>query len=163
MSEKETVEEIKTRLKVEVPGEEEVIIEEEVVVVEVETESSPIVDELSNMGRRVADSLKNGWNSEERVKLESEFREGVRSFANEVDKVIRDIKSSASTERVRTEMSNTNLNAEGEEIAQKARSGFAKGLRWFSDELGKLADNITVESDDVADMPEKSPEPMAEE
>ncbi len=160
MSEKETVEEIKARLKVEVPGE-EVTIEEEVVVIEVENESSPLVDELSNMGRKFADTMKNGWNSQERAQIESDVREGFRSFANEVDKVFREIKSSPTTDRVRSEMSNVSSKIESEDITQKARIGFAKGLRWFSDELGKLAESINTDADVVAEPAVQTP-PSAE-
>ena len=151
MSDEQTVEEIKARLKVEIPVE-----EEEILKVEVDGEKSDIVNELSNMGRKFAETMKNGWNSEERTKFEAEIRQGVRSFADEVDKVIRDLKSSSTTEKVRTEASNVRTKLEADEVAQKARGGFVKGLRWFSDELGKLADSFTPETD------EKQPEDVAE-
>ena len=49
------------------------------------------------------------------------------------------------------------------DISHKTQSGLAKGLRWFSDELGKLADSFTPaekEPADVAaeaDAPEEAP------
>ena len=67
----ESVEEIKARLKVEIPVE-----EEEVLKVEVDGENG-IVDELSKMGRKFAETLQSTWNSEERANFESEVREGV--------------------------------------------------------------------------------------
>ena len=43
--------------------------------------------------------------------------------------------------------------AESGDIGMKTRSSLAMGLRWFSDELGKVADSFTA--------PEKGPEDVS--
>ncbi len=149
----ETVDEIKERLKVEIPVE-----EEDVLKVEVEDENN-IVDELSKMGRKFAETLQSAWDSEERSKFESEVREGVKSFADEVDKVIRDIRASAGGEKAKATAEDLRAKVETkvdvDDFSKKARGGMVSGLRWFSEELGKLADQFTPASD------EKSPDDVA--
>ena len=38
------------------------------------------------------------------------------------------------------------------ELGKKTQSSLAKGLRWFSDELGKLADSFTAVEKEPEDM-----------
>lgn len=159
MSDEPTVDEIKERLKVEIPME-----EEEILKVEVEEESASIVDELGNMGKKFAETLQTAWDSEERNRFESEVREGLKSFADEVDKVMRNVRagnvmpSGETTEKIKTEAEQVRTRIETkidvDEIAGKARSGLVTGLRWFSDELGKLADQFTTSESAVEKAPE---------
>ena len=136
MSNEETpsVEEIKERLKVEIPVEEEVSKED------VKTD---IAKELKDVGRQFAETLQTAWNSEERQRVEAEVREGMKSFAKEVDKVIREVKESQMAEKVKDEAVEIKDKLESGKIGQKTRSGVVQGLHWLSEELGKLADQFT--------------------
>ena len=152
----ESVEEIKARLKVDIPVEEEEII----MKVEVEDEEGGIVDELSKMGRKFAETLQSAWDGEERAKFETDVREGVRSFADEVDKVIREIRAKAGADKVKANAEDlrakVGTKVDVDDLGKKARSGIVSGLRWFSEELGKLADQFSPSS------AEKSPEDIAD-
>lgn len=151
----ETVEEIKARLKVDIPIEEEEVI----MKVEVDDENG-IVDELSKMGRKFAETLQSAWDSEERSKFEADVREGMRSFTSEVDKVIRDIRTSAGADKAKASAEDLREKVETkvdvDDFTKKARGGIVSGLRWFSEELGKLADQFSPAS------AEKSPEDIAD-
>ena len=127
------VEEIKERLKIEV--EEEAPAQAD--------SSGNIAEEFKNMGRQLGETLQSMWNSEERQRLESQVREGVDSFVNEVDKVIREAREGKVAERVSTEASKVGEKVDASDIGRKARGGIVQGLHWLSEELGKLADQFT--------------------
>ncbi len=141
-----SVDEIKERLSVEIEVEEE--------ATEAETQKVDVAVELKNLGRQFAETLQSAWNSEERQRVEVEIREGMRSFADEVDKVIQEAKESKAADKVKEKATNVAGKVETAGLGRKARGGFVNGLRWLSEELVKVADKFTV--------PEKSPEDVAE-
>lgn len=135
-----TVEEIKARLKVEVPTEPEVIkVEEEPVKPQVD-----VANELRDLGRQVADTLRTAWNSQERQKLEVEIREGVKSFVDELDKMIREAKESPAAHKIKEEATQAKTRIESSDVGQKAKVSLVNGLHWLSEEIGKLADQFTI-------------------
>ncbi len=125
-----------------------------------------VVDEFKKLGRQFAEAIEAAWNSEERMRVEGEVRQGVNSFVQEVDKVIREAKSSATAEKVKGEAAGAKARVESTDLGVKARDGIVLGLTWLSEEFGKLADQFTPSSqpaEDVADAPvEKSPEDIAD-
>ena len=138
MSEETTpsVEEIKERLKVEVPVEEEE-------VTKAEAQSVDVAGELREFGRQFADTIRTAWNSAERQRLEGELRDGMRSFADEVDKAIQEIKSSPAADKVKSEAVHVRERVQTSDVGNKTRAGVAQGLQRLSEELGKLAERFT--------------------
>jgi hypothetical protein len=67
----------------------------------------------------------------------------MRSFADEIDKAIQEVRTSEATSKVRTEASQAAERVQTSEAGQKARAGFAKSLQWLSEELGSLATKFT--------------------
>lgn len=153
MSDEQTpsVEEIKDRLKIEIP------VEEEVTKAEVEG-NVDVTAELKDLGRQFAETIKTAWNSEERQKLEREIREGITSFVGEVDKVIREAKDSPTAERVREEATQVKTKVESSDIGRKTRGGIVQGLHWLSEELGKLANNFTPSEEEAEAETEETKE-----
>ena len=131
-----SVEEIKARLKVEVPVEEEDVTKADV-------KNPDVTEELREFGKQFADTIRSAWNSAERQRLETELRDGMRSFADEVDKAIQEIKKSPAAERVKTEAVNVREKVEASDVGHKARSGVAQGLQVLSEQLAKLAERFT--------------------
>ena len=82
------VEEIKERLKVEIPVDEEPVSK----TTAQEESSVDIVAELRDLGKQFATTLETAWNSEERQRVENEVRDGLKSFVDEVDKMIGDVR-----------------------------------------------------------------------
>jgi hypothetical protein len=151
-----TVEEIKARLseetiRVEIPVEEEAVDPESLK----QDEQPDFVVELRNLGRQFADTLNTAWNSQERQKFETEVREGMKSFADEMDKAFQEIKKMPVTQKAKEEAATFKTKVESGEVGQKTKSGLAQGLSWLSEELAKLAHQFTPV--------EKSPEETAEE
>jgi hypothetical protein len=132
-----SVEEIKERLKVDIP------VEEEVSKTDVQQEAVDVSAEFKQLGRQFAETIKAAWYSEERHRIETEIREGVKSFVDEVDKVIREAKDSPAIERVKDEAVQVKTKVETTDIARKARGGMAQGLQWLSEELAKLSQQFT--------------------
>lgn len=140
-----SVEDIKERLKVDIPVEEEPAKEKPDVAVE-----------LKNLGRQFAETLQTAWKSEEKQRVEDEVRQGMKSFVEEVDKAFRNLKATPAAQKVKDEAEQVKEKVETGELGRKARGGLVQGLQWLSDELAKLADQFTVS--------EKSPDdPVADE
>lgn len=144
-----SVEEIKARLKVEVPVEEEEVTKADV-------QSPDVAEELREFGKQFADTIRTAWNSTERQRLETELRDGMRSFADEVDKAIQEIKTSPAADRVKTEAGQVREKVEASDVGHKARVGVAQGLQVLSEQLAKLAERFTPVEKPVS-------EPAAEE
>ncbi len=153
MSEENTpdIEEIKA--SIEIPVEEDDISD---LKAGEKTSDPDVSEELKHLGRQFAETFQSMWNSEERMRVESEIREGLHSFVDEVDKVIRQARSSETSEKISNEASHMKQRAESSDLGVKAREGIVQGLHWLSTEFGKLADQFTpVEKspEDVADTP----------
>jgi hypothetical protein len=151
MSEEQSpeMEDIKIRLGDDIP------VEEDVEALKAEQESADVVGEFKNLGKQFGETLRTAWKSEERVRFETEVREGVRGFATEVDKAFTDLKESDVGSKARKEAGEVKSKVEASEVTDQARAGFAQGLHWFSLELEKLSDHFTTTA-------EKSPEDIAD-
>lgn len=137
-----SVEEIKERLKVEIPVEEEEAAKADT--------TRDFGEELKNLGKQFADTVQSAWNSEERLRVESEIRSGVKSFVSEVDKAIHEAKESQTAAKVKEEATEIKTKIETGDLSKKTRDGLVQGLQWLSEELGKLAEQFAPA--------EKSPE-----
>lgn len=153
MSDEQTpsVEEIKARIGIddEIPVDEEPVDSESMKT----GEQPDFVSELKHLGRQFADTLNTAWNSQERVKFEAEVREGMKSFADEMDKAFQEIKKSPVTQKAKEEATTFKTKVEAGEMSQKTKSGLAQGLSWLSEELAKLANQFTP----VEKSPEGAP------
>jgi hypothetical protein len=108
-----------------------------------EGKESDVVEDLRNLGQQFAETVRVAWNSDERKEFEREMREGFQTFASEVDKAFKDIKESESAKKMKDEAKDLKSKAESGEVVHKTRSGISQGLRWFSEELAKVADSFT--------------------
>ena len=132
------IEEIKERI--EIPVEEEDIAG---LKAEEKSNGPDVVEEFKRLGRQFAETIEAAWNSEERIRVETEVREGVHSFVDEVDKVFREAKGSATADKMKGEAAEAKARVENSDIGEKARDGFVQGLTWLSEEFGKLAEQFT--------------------
>jgi hypothetical protein len=132
-----SVDEIKARLGSEIP------VEEDVDSLKTDEKSADVAAELQSLGRQVAETIQRAWNSEERQRVEKEVRVGVKSFVDEVDKVIREARESQAAARLKEEAGEAKSRVEQSDLGRKARGGFVQGLRWLSEELGKLANQFS--------------------
>lgn len=125
-------------------------VEEEPVVTKDSGEKPELVNELSNLGRQLGETISTAWNSEERQRFEREVKEGVQSFAKEVDKAFKEVRESPAAQKAQDEASEFKGKINDADLGQKTQSSIAQGLRWMSVELGNLAEQFS--------MKEKQPE-----
>ncbi|MFL7837659.1 MAG: hypothetical protein ACK2T4_01700 [Candidatus Promineifilaceae bacterium] len=143
------IEEIKEQIEIE--------IDEDVEQLKADEKASKrpdLVAEFQSLGRSFAEAFESAWNSEERKRVEDEVRAGVQTFADEVDKVIREAKKSPTGERVAKEAEEMASKVESSDFGRRALEGLAQGLSWMSIEMGRLSEQFRPE--------EKSPEESEE-
>lgn len=99
--------------------------------------------EFQKIGRQLAETLQAAWDSEERKRVEKEVREGVQTLVTEVDSVIRDVKTSEKTAKLKEEAGELKTRVETSDVTGRARTGVAQGLRWLSETLADLANQFT--------------------
>ena len=103
--------------------------------VKAQTDGVDIAEELRTLGRQFAETVQTAWQSPERQRLESEFKEGVHNFVEEMGKVLEEVKTSPAAQRVRDEASKVDAT----ETSAKLKGAIAQGLGWLSDEFAKLS------------------------
>jgi soluble cytochrome b562 len=136
MSDERTIEEIKERIKLEIPVEEETN--------ETGKQAEPdLIEEMKNLGRQFAEALRSAWNSQERQKIETEVREGLDVFVGELDKAFKELRDSDAAQKAKQEVNQVKGKVEGAELGRKTKTAMAEGLRWLSEEFGNLANQFT--------------------
>ncbi|MGH7572084.1 MAG: hypothetical protein ACREMK_09610 [Gemmatimonadota bacterium] len=115
-----------------------------------------IEEELKTLGRRFADVLQAAWTSEERRRVETEVREGLKRFSEEMERFYERTRESPKGERVRTKFGAAKGRAADSEAARRTRETVAQGLHRLSEELARLADRFTPAEPD-ADTPGQPP------
>ena len=111
-------------------------------------------EELRSLGKRFADVVQAAWASEERQRVESELRDGLRRFSEEVGRVYERTRESPAGERVRSKLDEARSRATESDAARRSRETLVQGLRRLSEELARLADRFTP-----AEEPREPPEP----
>jgi CHASE3 domain sensor protein len=125
-----------------------------------------VAAELSRLGRKVAETLRSALESDERQRIEQDLRQGMQSFVQEAEEVIREVRSGNVGQRVRGEAVQLKEQVESADLGRKMRSGMVQGLRWLSEEMGRLADQVAQPRQnppaDTADTAEESAEQSPE-
>ena len=105
--------------------------------------TADLMDEFKRLGRQFGDTLQSAFNSEEARRMETELRAGMKTFADEVERVFREAKDSPTATRMKEEATTVKDRVETGDMGRKAQEGIVGGLRWLSDELEKLANQFT--------------------
>jgi hypothetical protein len=121
-----------------------------------------IEEELRRLGRRFADVLQAAWGSEERRKVETEVREGMKRFSEELERVLERTRESPTGERVRTKFGEARGRAAESEAARRTRETVAHGLHRLSEELARLAERFTPREADPETAEGHPPDDLAE-
>lgn len=134
-----SVEELKAEERIRIPVEEE----EAPGKGETGAPRADVSDALRDLGRQFAETLERAWNSQERREFETEVKEGVRRFGDEVNKVFSEAKESPAARKVKEEAQEVRGRVESGELSRKARSSMVEGLQWLSQELARLAEQFS--------------------
>ena len=119
-----------------------------------ETPTPTITDELSKMGKLVAQAIQAAWESEERKKLEAEVVDGLRKFGDEVSAATKKAGESDTAKQIKTQAEKVAADMQEKDVAGDIRKGLISGLEVINVELGKLVERLE---------PKKAPDaPVAE-
>jgi len=128
---------------------------------------SAITDELSKMGKLVAQAFQSAWESEDRKKLEAEFTEGLRKFSDEVTTAAKRAGESDAAKQIKVQAEKVVTEVKEHDVAEEIRKGLLTGLEAINQELGKLVERLEPKKA-AAPAPESpaeapaAPEPPAE-
>jgi hypothetical protein len=98
-----------------------------------------VVAEFKKIGRQFAQTLENVFTSDEAKRVETEVRAGVKGFADEVEKFMREAGDSETAKRLQNEVESLGKRVESSDLTKQAQSSLAQGLRWLSVELDQVA------------------------
>ena len=105
--------------------------------------TTDLMEEFKRLGRQFGDTLQSAFNSEEAKRMETELRAGMKTFADEVERVFHEAKDSPTASRMKEEATAVKGRVETGDMGRKAQEGIVGGLRWLSTELEKLANQFT--------------------
>ncbi|MDX1663115.1 MAG: hypothetical protein R3272_04930 [Candidatus Promineifilaceae bacterium] len=149
-----------TEIKTEEAQRVEIVIEEDEIAEEKTTPEADVSEALRDLGRQFAETIRSAWHSQERREMETEVREGIEHFAEEVNRVFREARESPAAKKVREEADDVRSKVERGEVSRKARMSLVDGLNWLSREMAKLAEQFDAAEEAAATAPvaEKQPE-----
>ena len=136
---------------------ERIVIEEEDLDPKEDKPGIDVAAEFQQLGHQLGETLQSAWESDERKRIETEVREGVRSFVAEIDKVLQGVRTSDSTSKLREDAAGAKAKVDESELGQKAREGIVEGLRWLSVGLNELAVKFAPPEESADEPAEKSP------
>jgi len=118
---------------------------------------STITDELSKMGKLVAQAFQSAWESEERKKLEAEFSEGLRKFSDEVTTAAKKASESDAAKQLREQAEKVATEVKERDVAEEIRKGLLTGLEAINQELGKLVERLEPKKPVAPEPPAEAP------
>lgn len=130
--------------------------------------TSTITEELSKMGKLVAQAAQAAWESEERKKLEAEVTEGLRKISEELAQAARKAAESDAAKQLKTQAEKLAGEIKETDVTDEIRKGLIAGLEVINQALGKLVERLEVEKKEEpsaggeAEKPTESNEPLAQ-
>lgn len=103
-----------------------------------------IVAEFKKAGRQFAQSLEDVFTSDEAKRIEREVRAGIKGFADEVEKFVREASESPAAKKLQDDVSDLGKRVESSDVTRQAQTTLAQGLRWLSVELDQMAGRFNM-------------------
>jgi hypothetical protein len=134
---------------------------------EPKVEGRTITDELSKLGKQMADAIKAAWESDDRKKLQAEIVDGLQRFGDEVAEALDKAGQSDTAKELRTKAEQVSSDMREKGVVEDIRKGIISGLDVLNKELGKLVEKLepkaTPEGEAVAEAPVEPAAPEAPE
>ena len=127
-----------------------------------ETPTPTITDELSKMGKLVAQAIQAAWESDERKKLEAEVVDGLRRFGDEVSAATKKAGESDTAKQIKTQAEKVAADMQQKDVAGDIRKGLISGREVINVELGKLVERLEPKKAPAEPVAEPAAEPVAE-
>ena len=116
-----------------------------------------IADELSRLGKQVADAIKAAWESDDRKKLQTEITEGIQKFGTQVSEAFEKASESETAKDLREKAEKVVEDIRESDVVEEARKGVLTGLDALNRELGKLLTKLESKPDEPAPPPPAEP------
>ena len=94
-----------------------------------ESATTQIMNELNQLGHKVAAAVQTAWDSEERHKAEEEIRKALRMAGERIDHVAEDLRKSDVTKDVQTQATRAAEAVQKSDVTKQVREGLLTGLR----------------------------------
>jgi hypothetical protein len=133
---------------------------------EPKVEGRTITDELSKLGKQMADAIKAAWESDDRKKLQTEIVEGLQKFGDEVTEALDKAGQTDTAKELRVKAEKVTVDVRESGVVEEVRRGIISGLDVINKELGKLVEKLetkTQPADEAPDAAEAPAEPAAPE
>ena len=105
-------------------------------------EGRTITDELSKLGKQMADAIKAAWESDDRKKLQTEITEGLQKFGDEVAEALDKAGQSDTAKDLRVKAEKVSADMREKGVVEDVRKGIISGLDALNKELGKLVEKL---------------------
>jgi hypothetical protein len=107
--------------------------------------TNQIMNELSQLGHKVAAAVQTVWDSEERHKAEEEIRKALKMAGERIDHVAEDLRKSDVTKDVQSQATRAAEAVQKSEVTKQVREGLLTGLRRINEELNEFLDKSKAE------------------
>jgi len=119
-----------------------------------------ITDELSKLGKQVAEAIRAAWESEDRRKLQAEIAEGLQKFGQQVGEALEKAGESEVARQLRQQAEKVVAEVRETDVAEEIRKGLLAGLEAINKELSKLLERLEAKEakkpPEAGDKPESS-------
>jgi hypothetical protein len=110
-----------------------------------ESATTQIMNELSQLGHKVATAVQTIWDSEERHKAEDEIRKALKMAGERIDHVAEDLRKSDVTKDVQSQATRAAEAVQKSEVTRQVREGLLTGLRRINEDLSEFLDKSKAE------------------
>lgn len=111
-------------------------------------EEFKFADELEALGKSIGSFVDRAINSKQRHEVEQEVRDGMRRFADEMDKVASSVREGTFQEQVKENVDKIREDIETGKVREDMRKGTVEALRSIRDTLNKMAESLDEKPQD---------------
>jgi hypothetical protein len=109
------------------------------------SDTDKIMNELSQLGHKVAAAVQSVWDSAERHKAEEEIRKALKMAGDNIDRVAEDVRKSDLAKDVQGQATRAAEAVHKSDVTQQIKQGLLSGLRRINEELSEFLDKSKAE------------------
>ena len=107
-------------------------------------DESNIASEFAALGKKFAEAMKTAWNSEERHQLQSELKEGLDKFTEEVNGAVVSLRETEVAKKVSDTVNQAASDVKSKKVSGEVKKGVVSALRGLSNALERMAESFTA-------------------
>ncbi len=118
-------------------------------------EEMDIAAEFAALGKKFAEAMRTAWQSEERMRLQSDIKDGLERFTTEVDGAFHDLRQSDVSKKVGEGVQQAAADVKSGKASSEVRKGMVTALRSMSEALDRMAGGFTPVDENKEAAPKK--------